>query len=135
VLVSAPPTAKATNRASSTAALAALGDPTRRAIVERLRGGETAVGQIAAGLPVSRPAVSKHLRVLEASRLVTHVRRGNRSLYRIDTAGFQAVREYLDAFWTDALDAFAAHADALTNPSPVPSPAPSGVDDDDDTSS
>jgi len=117
-----PPAATA-----STAALSALGDPTRRAIVERLRGGEAAVGQIAAGLPVSRPAVSKHLRVLEASALVTHVRRGNRSLYRIDTAGFAAVRDYLDAFWTDALDAFAEHADSLTTHHLVPS----GADHDD----
>jgi DNA-binding transcriptional ArsR family regulator len=81
--------------------------------VERLRRGEAAVGEIAAGLPVSRPAVSKHLRVLEASHLVTHVARGNRNLYRIDATGLQAVRDYLDRFWTDALDAFASHAAAL----------------------
>jgi DNA-binding transcriptional ArsR family regulator len=118
--------AAASSGASSTAALAALGDPTRRAIVERLRSGETAVGRIAADLPVSRPAVSKHLRVLEASRLVTHVRRGNRSLYRIDTAGFQAVREYLDAFWTDALDAFADHAAALAAAQPSPTSSRAG---------
>jgi DNA-binding transcriptional ArsR family regulator len=106
--------------AAGDAAFSALGDPTRRAIVERLRVGEAAVGEIAACLPVSRPAVSKHLRVLEASRLVTHVRRGTRSLYRIDTAGLQAIRDYLDSFWTDALDAYAAHTQALADPASPP---------------
>jgi DNA-binding transcriptional ArsR family regulator len=106
--------------AAGDAALSALGDPTRRAIVERLRVGEAAVGEIAAGLPVSRPAVSKHLRVLEASRLVTHVQRGTRSLYRIDTAGLQAIRDYLDSFWTVALDAYAAHTQALADPALPP---------------
>jgi DNA-binding transcriptional ArsR family regulator len=106
-------------------ALGALGDPTRRAIVERLRTGPAAVGEIAAALPVSRPAVSKHLRVLEASHLVTHVRRGNRSLYRIDTTGLRALRDYVDAFWTDVLDSFAAHAQASANPTaPDPRSSP-----------
>ncbi len=85
----------------------ALGDPTRRRIFERLRGGEHAVGEIAAGLPVSRPAVSKHLAVLERAGLVTHVRSGTRSLYRVDPAGLEALRSYLDLFWTDVLGAFA----------------------------
>lgn len=91
-------------------ALDALGDPTRRAVLERLRGGELAVGEIAAGLPVSRPAVSQHLRVLEGAGLVTARRTGTRRLYRIDTAGLDAVRAYLDRFWTDVLAELAAAA-------------------------
>ncbi len=93
------------------AVLTALGDPTRRRIVERLRHGALAVGEIAADLPVSRPAVSKHLAVLERSGLVTHVTSGTRSLYSIDTRGLEQLRDYLDSFWTDVLDAFARHAE------------------------
>lgn len=93
-------------------ALTALADPTRRRILEGLRGAELAVGEIAAKLPVSRPAVSKHLVVLERSRLVTHVRVGNRSLYRLDTRGLEELRQYLDDYWTDALSAFARRAEA-----------------------
>ena|SRR5689334_24976663 len=92
-------------------ALAALGDPTRQQILERLRTGEKAVGEIAATLPVSRPAVSKHLVVLEDARLVKHVRSGTRSLYSIDARGLEAVRSYLDGFWTDVLAAFAEAAE------------------------
>jgi DNA-binding transcriptional ArsR family regulator len=91
-------------------ALDALGDPTRRAVLERLRDGELAVGAIAATLPVSRPAVSKHLAVLEGAGLVRHVRAGTRSLYSIDTRGLEELRGYLDGFWTDVLIAFAQAA-------------------------
>jgi DNA-binding transcriptional ArsR family regulator len=91
--------------------LAALGDPTRRAIFERLRGGPLAVGQLAAGLPVTRPAVSQHLRVLEAAGLVSAERSGTRRLYRIDLQGVGALRDYLDSFWADALAAFKAEAE------------------------
>jgi DNA-binding transcriptional ArsR family regulator len=91
-------------------ALAALGDPTRRAVLERLRDGERPVGEIAATLPVSRPAVSKHLAVLEAAGLVCHVRVGTRSLYSIDTRGLEELRAYLDGFWTDVLTSFAQAA-------------------------
>ena len=93
-------------------ALSALGDPTRRAVLERLRAGELPVGEIAATLPVSRPAVSKHLAVLEGAGLVRHVRSGTRSLYSIDTRGLEELRAYLDGFWTDVLSAF---ADAATD--------------------
>ena len=91
-------------------ALAALGDATRREILDRLRGRELAVGELAATLPVSRPAVSKHLAVLEGAGLVRHVRAGTRSLYSIDTRGLEELRAYLDGFWTDVLIAFAQAA-------------------------
>ncbi len=108
---------------SAPLALDALGDPTRRQILELLRPGPSAVGAIAAQLPVSRPAVSKHLKVLGESGLVTHVRSGTRSLYRIDTAGLEAVRRYVDGFWTDVLEAFADHLDQQsTNPAATPDP-------------
>jgi DNA-binding transcriptional ArsR family regulator len=92
--------------------LGALADPTRRAVFERLRGGPLAVGEIAEGLPVSRPAVSQHLRVLKEAGLVTERRNGTRRLYRVDPAGVAAVRDYFDTFWTDALAAFKAAAEA-----------------------
>jgi DNA-binding transcriptional ArsR family regulator len=84
----------------------ALGDPTRRAIFERLARGPTAVGQLARELPVSRPAVSQHLRVLKRAGLVSDQREGSRRLYEIDLDGVEALRAYLDSFWTDALAAF-----------------------------
>jgi DNA-binding transcriptional ArsR family regulator len=99
------------------AVLDALGDPTRRRILERLRSGPVSVGEVADALPVSRPAVSKHLKVLGEAGLVTHVRVGTRSLYRIDAAGLEQVRAYLDGFWTDVLAAFADHIDR--NPAPT----------------
>jgi DNA-binding transcriptional ArsR family regulator len=86
--------------------LDALGDPTRRAVLELLRDGPLAVGEIAAGLPVSRPAVSQHLRVLKGAGLVTERRDGVRHLYRVDAGGLAALRTYLESFWTDALAAF-----------------------------
>lgn len=94
---------------SHEAALDALGDPTRRQILDRLRRGPISVGALAAGLPVSRPAVSKHLKVMGQAGLVTHIRVGTTSLYRIDTQGLEAVRAYLDGFWDDVLTAFADH--------------------------
>ena len=84
----------------------ALGDPTRRAIFERLARGPTAVGELAQELPVSRPAVSQHLRVLKRAGLVSDQREGSRRLYEIDLDGVGALRAYLDSFWTDALAAF-----------------------------
>jgi DNA-binding transcriptional ArsR family regulator len=91
------------------AVLEALGDGTRRQILERLRSGPHAVGQIAQGLPVSRPAVSRHLRVLEAVGLVTHEPSGTKNLYRADPRGLREVRAWLDGYWDDALSAFAGH--------------------------
>src|ERR671930_1201217 len=90
----------------------ALGDRTRRAIFEQLRSGPRAVGEIAAELPVSRPAVSQHLRVLKDAGLVTERREGTRRLYRLDPDGLAAVRAYFDEFWNVALPDFKAAAEA-----------------------
>jgi DNA-binding transcriptional ArsR family regulator len=84
----------------------ALADPTRRAIFERLARGPHAVGELAREFPVSRPAVSQHLRVLKDAGLVADRREGNRRLYRVDPRGVEAMRAYLDSFWSDALAAF-----------------------------
>ncbi|MEU5762925.1 ArsR/SmtB family transcription factor [Nocardia gamkensis] len=88
------------------AALDALGDPTRRAIFERLGKGPCAVGQLAEGLPVSRPAVSQHLKVLEQAGLVTHEAVGTRRVYRLNPTGIDALRAYFTHFWTTAMSAF-----------------------------
>ena len=90
--------------------LDALGDPTRRQIFESLRGGPRSVGELAAGVPVSRPAVSQHLRVLKQAGLVRDSRDGTRRLYRIDGGGLASLRDYFDGFWGEALDRFAAEA-------------------------
>ena len=95
-----------------TQALQALGDPTRRSVFEQLRLGPRAVGEIAAQLPVSRPAVSQHLRVLKEAGLVTERQDGTRRLYRVDPDGLAALRDYLDGFWDDALASFKAAAEA-----------------------
>ena len=84
----------------------ALADPTRRAIFERLARGPRAVGELASEFPVSRPAVSQHLRVLKDAGLVADRSEGNRRLYRVDPHGVEAMRAYLDSFWSDALAAF-----------------------------
>jgi DNA-binding transcriptional ArsR family regulator len=91
---------------SATSVLDALGDPTRRRILEVLRNGERAVGDIASGLPVSRPAVSQHLRVLKGAGLVTDRPHGTRHLYSIDGTGLAALRAYLETFWDQALSSF-----------------------------
>lgn len=90
----------------------ALSDPTRRQIFERLRGGERSVGALAKGLPVSRPAVSQHLKVLKEAGLVADRAEGTRRVYRIDPKGLGAMRIWLDRFWTVALDNFAAEVEA-----------------------
>jgi DNA-binding transcriptional ArsR family regulator len=92
-------------------ALEALADPTRRLVFERLRGGPKAVGRLADGLPVSRPAVSQHLKVLKEAGLVTEEQDGTRRIYRIDPHGLATVRAWLDQFWEIALDAFKAEAE------------------------
>jgi DNA-binding transcriptional ArsR family regulator len=92
-------------------ALQALGDPTRRAVLEELRDGPMAVGEIAARLPVSRPAVSQHLRVLKEAGLVTERQNGTRHLYRVDPGGLAELREYLEGFWEEALASFKAAAE------------------------
>jgi DNA-binding transcriptional ArsR family regulator len=89
-----------------TAGLAALGDPTRRAIFEQLARQPMAVGELATVLPVSRPAVSQHLRVLKEAGLVTSQAEGTRRIYRIQAGGVQAIRAYLDQMWARALAGF-----------------------------
>ncbi len=88
-------------------ALIALADPTRRAIIERIAKSPSPVGQIAATLPVSRPAVSQHLKVLSDAGLLHVEQRGTRRIYTLDPKGWWALRAYLDTLWTDALAAFA----------------------------
>jgi DNA-binding transcriptional ArsR family regulator len=91
--------------------LTAIGDPTRRAIFELLAEGPTPVGELAARLPISRPAVSQHLAVLKSAGLVTDRAAGTRRLYRLDPAGVAAMRSYLDRFWDQALADFKAAAE------------------------
>jgi DNA-binding transcriptional ArsR family regulator len=84
----------------------ALGDPTRRAVLMRLRSGARSVGDIAEGMKVSRPAVSQHLKILKTARLVTVHAEGTRRLYAVDTRGISSLRKWLDGFWDEALAAF-----------------------------
>jgi len=94
-------------------ALDALADPTRRAVFERVARGPSAVGAIAEALPVSRPAVSQHLKLLKEAGLVTDSAEGTRRIYRLDPRGLGALREWLDQFWALALADFKAFADQL----------------------
>jgi DNA-binding transcriptional ArsR family regulator len=87
-------------------AMAALADPTRRTVFERLRGGPRPVVEIARGLPVSRPAVSQHLRVLKEAGLVHERREGTRNFYSVDGDALAELREYFENFWEEALSAF-----------------------------
>ena len=89
----------------------ALYDPTRRAVLERLRDGPRSVGEIARGLPVTRPAVSQHLKVLKEAGLVDDRSEGTRRIYQIDPKGLGAMRAWLDQFWDSALDAFVAEVE------------------------
>jgi DNA-binding transcriptional ArsR family regulator len=91
---------------------AALGDPTRRVIFERVAAQPSSVGALAAGLPVSRPAVSQHLRVLKEAGLVSETAEGTRRIYRLDPRGIKAMRDWLDSHWGAALQAFAEFADS-----------------------
>ena len=88
--------------------ITALADPTRRHIFEALRGAPKTVGELAEGQPVSRPAVSQHLRVLESARLVRVEPQGNRRLYLVRRDGLDDLRRYLEGFWSDALSAYGA---------------------------
>lgn len=97
--------------ANASRAFAALNDPTRRAVLELLRDGPKPVGQIARNLPVTRPAVSQHLKVLKEAGLVDDRSEGTRRIYQIDPEGLGAMRAWLDQFWTAALDAFAAEVE------------------------
>ena len=91
-------------------AFAALGDPTRKAVLDRLRQGPQTVGALAAGLPVSRPAISQHLKVLKEAGLVADQADGTRRLYRIDRAGLEGPKSWLAAVWEEAE---AAHRDEI----------------------
>jgi DNA-binding transcriptional ArsR family regulator len=93
-------------------ALAVLADPTRRKVFERLRGGPRPVNVLAAGLPVSRPAVSQHLRVLKDAGLVEERSEGVRRIYSVRREGLAELRAWLDSFWGDALDAFKLEAES-----------------------
>src|ERR1051325_5179380 len=86
--------------------LDALGDATRRAILVRLLQGPMPVGQLARDFPISRPAISQHLRILKQANLVLDRPEGNRRLYQINAAGFDSLREYFEKFWSQALAAF-----------------------------
>ncbi len=94
-------------------ALAALADPTRRSLFERLAREPASVGALAAGMTVTRPAVSQHLRVLKDAGLVQDEAQGTRRVYRIDPRGIGVMRNWLDQHWAAALDAFQAYADTV----------------------
>jgi DNA-binding transcriptional ArsR family regulator len=104
------------NQYSAAAALDALGDATRRQIVERLRHGPLPVGELAAQLPVGRPAVSKHLRVLAGAGLVEHHTVGTRNLYALAPHGFTALQQWLVTTWDTALAAYAAEVARTASP-------------------
>src|SRR4051812_7660960 len=95
-------------------ALTALADPTRRAVFERLRSGPQPVGAVARGMPVSRPTVSQHLRVLKEAGLVSDRPEGTRRVYYIDPHGLGALRGWIDQFWDQALAAFQAEAESAS---------------------
>jgi DNA-binding transcriptional ArsR family regulator len=97
--------------ANAERAFSALYDPTRRAVLERLRDGPRPVGEIARGLPVTRPAVSQHLKVLKDAGLVADRSEGTKRIYYIDPKGLGAMRAWLDQFWDSALTAFAAEVE------------------------
>jgi DNA-binding transcriptional ArsR family regulator len=95
----------------------ALGDPSRRAILELLGDGDRSVREVADALPISRPAVSKHLRLLKQAGLVDEERRGTRSIYRLREEGLDAVREYLERLWGDAAARYRLLAENAERPS------------------
>jgi DNA-binding transcriptional ArsR family regulator len=100
--------------------LAALGDPTRRRAFELLAERPMAVGDLASRLPVSRPAVSQHLKALKQAGLVEELRTGTRRVYSVRPEGVEALRRYLDGLWTLALDRFAAAAEDVHRRKPRP---------------
>jgi DNA-binding transcriptional ArsR family regulator len=100
------------NQSAAEAALDALGDPMRRRMLELLRTGPRPVGELAADLPIGRPAVSKHLRVLEGAGLVQHRSEGTRNLYALAPEGLTGVQQWLVGVWDTALAAFAQYVDA-----------------------
>jgi DNA-binding transcriptional ArsR family regulator len=103
-------------------ALAALADPTRRTVLERLRSAPSSVGELADTLPVTRPAVSQHLKVLKHAGLVTERREGTRRIYSVNPEGIVELRRYLDTLWDEVLAAFKAEAERPDRPR-TPQPA------------
>jgi DNA-binding transcriptional ArsR family regulator len=101
--------------------LDALGDPTRRAILTALRRGPSSVAGLTDHVPVSRPAISQHLKVLGQAGLVDHDIRGTRHIYRVDRDGLATLRDWLDQFWDDVLDAFADHVRRTESTAPTSS--------------
>ena len=95
-----------TYQSTAVQAFSALGDPTRRAIFESLSVRPSAVGELANQFPVTRSAVSQHLRILKEAQLVTETSQGTRRIYKLDPRGIGAMREWLDSHWSNALDAF-----------------------------
>jgi DNA-binding transcriptional ArsR family regulator len=94
--------------------LAVLADPTRRALLSRLRGKPLSVGELARQMPISRPAVSQHLKILKEAELVREHRQGTRHYFGLNPAGFAGLREYADSMWQEALNAFATYVAAQT---------------------
>jgi DNA-binding transcriptional ArsR family regulator len=99
------------NQSAAGAALDALGDPMRRRMLELVRSGPRPVGELAADLPIGRPAVSKHLRVLEGAGLVRHRSEGTRNLYALAPEGLTGVQQWLVGVWDTTLAAFAQYVD------------------------
>jgi DNA-binding transcriptional ArsR family regulator len=91
--------------------MSAMGDATRRAILERLLAGPLAVGELASAFPISRPAISQHLRILKNAQLVVDRAQGTRRVYQVNPEGIERLRGYFDRFWTDALAAFKEEAE------------------------
>ena len=110
---------------NGTALLGILGDASRRAIVERLSQGPSSVGDLAEELPISRPAVSQHLKVLREAGLVSERSMGTRRVYRLEPMALQALRDQIDTFWRRALDAY---EDVLSTPDPAAPEPPSPAD-------
>ncbi|MGH3766416.1 MAG: ArsR/SmtB family transcription factor [Pseudonocardiaceae bacterium] len=106
------------------AGLGLLGDPTRRAIFELLARRSCSVQELADQLPISRPAVSQHLRVLKEGGLVVSHAEGTRRIYRLNPDGVTALRAWLDGVWSDALAGFHKVAETTTDPDPAPHPDP-----------
>jgi DNA-binding transcriptional ArsR family regulator len=100
--------------------MAAIANETRAQILQRLEGGEKTVGELAEGLPVSRPAISQHLRVLEKASLVTEEFRGTRHVYRLDLKGFTGIRSLVDRLWANSLASFAAEVERQKQEKPIP---------------
>jgi DNA-binding transcriptional ArsR family regulator len=92
----------------------ALGDSTRRAILDRLLNGPVSVGTLSTAFPISRPAISQHLRILKDAQLVSDSTQGTKHFYRLNPEGFESVRAYLDRFWSTALEEFKKKVEGQT---------------------